>query len=561
MKDEWSDTEGGNGMGLVRKRAGAGSGKKDGNLTEGPIGRGLFRFMIPIFLGQLLQQLYNMADAWVVGNFASNDAFAAVSLSSNVNMSVITFFAGIAVGGGVVISKYFGAQDEEKLRCAVHTNFLLGIVFSVFATLIGLFFVPILLGWLNTPDSVMVEARLYFGIYFAGVSTVIMYNICMNIMRAVGDSVHPLYYLIFSSIVNMILDLIFVAGFQWSAAGAAVATVIAQGLSVLLCMIRMVKDGGAATIHFKELRFNGSMIRQVITQGLPTGLQNSVISVGNLVVQSNINTFGAFAISGQGAFAKLEGIAFLPIMSMSMADNLCEPESRCRESGPREERFRDGCGVRNGDGGACRDLSFYLGSDPASDFCGCAGSDRIRNDPRKNGCLIFLSAGVLQLRDGSTPRCGKIHCPDVYDADLLVRYPRALRDDRDPDYSCLPDDLLSVPADVDAEFDHLYRVPASDGLGRAGLDLFSALIDHKCHDLKRLIKRIFDRVALTNLDDTDIARVDLGLGVIVVLEDSLSLENVVRLGVFHMLVESDAGVGRDDHVGVHGRVSHELILV
>ena len=128
----------------------------------------------------------------------------------------------------------------------------------------------------------MVEARLYFGIYFAGVSTVIMYNICMNIMRAVGDSVHPLYYLIFSSIVNMILDLIFVAGFQWSAAGAAVATVIAQGLSVLLCMIRMVKDGGAATIHFKELRFNGSMIRQVITQGLPTGLQNSVISVGIL---------------------------------------------------------------------------------------------------------------------------------------------------------------------------------------------------------------------------------------------------------------------------------------
>ncbi len=113
---------------------------------------------------------------------------------------------------------------------------------------------------------------------------------------------------------------------------------------------------------------------------------------------------------------------------------------------------------------------------------------------------------------------GKIHCPDVHDADLLVRYPRALRDDRDPDHSRLPDDLLSVPADVDAEFDHLYRVPAPDGLGGAGLDLFSTLIDHKCHDLKRLIKRIFDRVALANLDDTDIARVDLGLGVIVVLK-------------------------------------------
>ncbi len=306
-------------MDFFRKSTAKKNADQKGNLTEGPIAKGLFTFMIPIFLGQLLQQLYNMADAWVVGNYASNDAFAAVSLSGNVTMSVITLFGGIAIGGGVVISKYFGAQDEENLRRAVHTNFLLGIVFSILATIIGQVFVPILLGWLHTPDSVMTEARLYFGIYFAGVSTVIMYNICMNIMRAVGDSVHPLYYLIFSSVVNMILDLIFVAGFKWSAAGAAVATVIAQGLSVLLCLSRMVKDGGAATIHWKELRFHKEMIRQVIVQGLPTGLQNSVISIGNLVVQSNINTFGAFAISGQGAFAKLEGIAFLPIMSMSMA--------------------------------------------------------------------------------------------------------------------------------------------------------------------------------------------------------------------------------------------------
>ena len=285
-------------MDFFRKSTAKKNADQKGNLTEGPIAKGLFTFMIPIFLGQLLQQLYNMADAWVVGNYASNDAFAAVSLSGNVTI---------------------GAQDEENLRRAVHTNFLLGIVFSILATIIGQVFVPILLGWLHTPDSVMTEARLYFGIYFAGVSTVIMYNICMNIMRAVGDSVHPLYYLIFSSVVNMILDLIFVAGFKWSAAGAAVATVIAQGLSVLLCLSRMVKDGGAATIHWKELRFHKEMIRQVIVQGLPTGLQNSVISIGNLVVQSNINTFGAFAISGQGAFAKLEGIAFLPIMSMSMA--------------------------------------------------------------------------------------------------------------------------------------------------------------------------------------------------------------------------------------------------
>ena len=276
-------------MDFFRKSTAKKNADQKGNLTEGPIAKGLFTFMIPIFLGQLLQQLYNMADAWVVGNFASNDAFAAVSLSGNVTMSVITLFGGIAIGGGVVISKYFGAQDEENLQRAVHTNFLLGIVFSILATIIGQVFVPILLGWLHTPDSVMTEARLYFGIYFAGVSTVIMYNICMNIMRAVGDSVHPLYYLIFSSVVNMILDLIFVAGFKWSAAGAAVATVIAQGLSVLLCLSRMVKDGGAATIHWKELRFHKEMIRiHKEHEALRTG------AVVMLHCEKNILAYGRF---------------------------------------------------------------------------------------------------------------------------------------------------------------------------------------------------------------------------------------------------------------------------
>ena len=148
-------------MDFFRKSTAKKNADQKGNLTEGPIAKGLFTFMIPIFLGQLLQQLYNMADAWVVGNYASNDAFAAVSLSGNVTMSVITLFGGIAIGGGVVISKYFGAQDEENLRRAVHTNFLLGIVFSILATIIGQVFVPILLGWLHTPDSVMTEARLW----------------------------------------------------------------------------------------------------------------------------------------------------------------------------------------------------------------------------------------------------------------------------------------------------------------------------------------------------------------------------------------------------------------
>ena len=293
--------------------------KEKGNLTEGSIARGLIAFAIPLFLGQLLQQFYNMADAWVVGNFASNDAFAAVSMAGNLIFAVIGLFNGIAIGGGVVISRYFGAKDQEGVRTAVHTNFLMGLIAAVISTIMGLFLVPYILQWMKTPDSVMKEALAYFRIYFAGVSTVILYNTCMAIMRAVGDSLHPLYYLIFSSIVNVILDLVFVIVFRWSAGGAAFATVIAQGISVLLCLFQMRRGMGDMKIQVKYLKFNRFMMKQVIRQGVPTGIQNCVISIGNLVVQSNINAFGAYAISGHGAFSKVEGIAFLPIMSMSMA--------------------------------------------------------------------------------------------------------------------------------------------------------------------------------------------------------------------------------------------------
>lgn len=293
--------------------------KQKGNLTEGSIVRGLLGFAIPLFFGQLLQQLYNMADAWVVGNFASNDAFAAVSMAGQLSFAVIGLFNGIAIGGGVVISRYFGAGDEEMTRKAVHTNFYLALAAAVLSTGIGYILVPYILRWMKTPESVMPEALNYFRIYFAGVATVILYNSCMAIMRAVGDSVWPLYYLMISSCVNVVLDLLFVAAFHWSAAGAAMATVISQALSVLLCVFRMSRSKGPEAIRLKELKFEKVMMLQVIRQGIPTGVQNSVISIGNLVVQSNINAFGAYAISGHGAFAKIEGVIFLPIMSMMMA--------------------------------------------------------------------------------------------------------------------------------------------------------------------------------------------------------------------------------------------------
>ena len=292
---------------------------KEVNLTEGSIVGGLIAFAIPLFLGQLLQQFYNMADAWVVGNFASNDAFAAVSLASNLSFVVIGLFNGIAIGGGVVISRYYGAKDEEQTNLAIHTNLLFGILAGILSTVAGLLFVPTLLKWMNTPESVMPHALDYFNMYFAGVSTVIMYNTCMSIMRAVGDSVRPLYYLLISSVVNVVLDILFVAVFGWGAGGAAFATVIAQGISVLLCLIRMCSGKDAIKIQLSYFKFDKRAMVKIIRQGLPGGIQNTVNSIGNMVVQSCINTFGAFAISGYGSFHKVEGIALLPIMSMCMA--------------------------------------------------------------------------------------------------------------------------------------------------------------------------------------------------------------------------------------------------
>jgi putative MATE family efflux protein len=292
---------------------------KNLDLTKGSIVQDILIFTLPILLGQLLQQLYNLADAWVVGNFADNDAFAAVSSGGSLTFLVIGFFNGIAIGGGVIISRYFGAGDESNVERAIHTNFLFGILASILSTVIGLLLTPHMLVWMNTPDSVMPSSLAYFRIYFAGVATVIMYNICMSIMRSLGDSVHPLYYLAISSVTNVMLDLLFVAVFHWGVAGAAIATVFSQGLSCVLCIIRMCRIKDYTRLNFSKLKFYPDMMKEVIAQGLPTGVQNSMISIGNLVVQSNINAFGAYAMSGHGAYSKIEGVVFLPITCMSMA--------------------------------------------------------------------------------------------------------------------------------------------------------------------------------------------------------------------------------------------------
>ena len=263
--------------------------------------------------------MYNTADSLIVGNILGSDALAAVSSSGSLIFLLVGFFNGIAVGAGVVISKYFGAKDYENLKKAVHTDVAFGLVAGVLLTVIGMALAPQILVWMGTPEEVLPNSILYFRMYFAGSLAFVMYNIVMGILQAVGDSRHPLYYLIFSSIINVALDLLFVGGFGWGVASAAAATAISQAASALLCFIRLVRTKEVYQVDVREIRFHRTQLRQIIQIGLPSGMQNSIISIANIVVQSNINKFGVMAVAGCGVYSKIEGFAFLPITCFAMS--------------------------------------------------------------------------------------------------------------------------------------------------------------------------------------------------------------------------------------------------
>lgn len=293
--------------------------EKGTKLLSGSIWKGIVSFAIPLFLGNLFQQLYNTVDSLIVGNFLGSDALAAVSSSGSLIFLLVGFFNGIAMGAGVVISKYFGARDYENLKKAVHTDVAFGLAAGVLLTIIGIFLAPQILVWMGTPESVLPNSITYFRTYFAGSLAFVMYNIVMGILQAVGDSKHPLYYLIFSSIVNVILDLLFVGVFHWSVGSAALATVISQAASALLCLIRLIRTRDVYQVHIRQIRFHPVMLKQIINIGLPSGMQNSIISIANIVVQSNINKFGVMAVAACGVYSKIEGFAFLPITCFAMS--------------------------------------------------------------------------------------------------------------------------------------------------------------------------------------------------------------------------------------------------
>ena len=223
------------------------------------------------------------------------------------------------MGAGVVISRYFGAGNRENVSRAIHTNIVFGLISGIFLTVIGVAFTPTFLVWMQTDPDVLPEAVEYFRYYFFGSVGLVMYNICRGIMNAVGDSKRPLYYLIFSSVLNIVLDVLFVGVCGFGVWSAALATVISQIASVVLCMIYLFKKGNVFTVEIKKLRMHGDMFKEIIKYGLPSGVQNSVIAFANVIVQTQINGFGKYATAAYGTHAKIEGFGFLPMTSFNMA--------------------------------------------------------------------------------------------------------------------------------------------------------------------------------------------------------------------------------------------------
>lgn len=288
-------------------------------MTEGPIWKRVTYFALPLMLGNLFQQLYNTVDSLIVGNFLGSSALAAVSSSGSLIFMLIGFLSGISSGAGVIIARFFGAKDKDNLELAVHTTVAFGLAAGVIMTAVGVLFSPQILIWMDTPANVLPASVTYLRIYFSGSLGFVLYNIFVGILQAVGDSKHPLYYLIISSVINLVLDVVLIAFFHTGVGGAAFATVVSQLFSAALCLIRLLRTKDCYRLQLKKLGFDRKILGQIIRVGLPSGIQNSIIAFANVVVQSNVNAFGEMAMAGYGAYSKVEGFGFLPITSFTMA--------------------------------------------------------------------------------------------------------------------------------------------------------------------------------------------------------------------------------------------------
>lgn len=288
-------------------------------MTQGSVVRHLVHFAVPLLIGNIFQQLYNMVDTWVVGNFVSNAAFSAVGTVTPIINMLIGFFMGLSSGAGVVISQYYGAKRMEKVRETIHTSVLLTFILGIILSLLGILITPTMLRFMNTPADVFPESKTYLTIYFAGMMGLMLYNMGAGILRAVGDSKRPFYFLVVSALLNIALDLVFVLGFGMGVEGVAYATVIAQGVSACLTLYTLAKGDEAIRLSFAGLKLHKPILRMVVRLGIPAALQLAVTAFSNVFVQSYINYFETDCMSGWTAYSKIDQLMVLPMQSLSLA--------------------------------------------------------------------------------------------------------------------------------------------------------------------------------------------------------------------------------------------------
>ena len=304
---------------LRKKNTLAGGRRTDVDMTEGNITRHIIVFAIPLLLGNIFQQLYNMVDTWVVGNFVSNEAFSAVGSVGPICNMLIGFFLGLSSGAGVVISQFYGARRYQEVEDTVHTAILLTGLMALAFMVVGNIMTPAMLRLMNTPEEVFPESEAYLRIYFTGVSGLMFYNIGSGILRAVGDSTRPFYFLVVSALLNVGLDLLFVLVLDMGVSGVALATVLSQGISAILILITLMFTDSCIKLKLYRLRIHWSMLRKICTVGIPAALQMTITSFSNVFVQSYINYFGADCMSGWTTYSKVDQLIFLPMQSIALA--------------------------------------------------------------------------------------------------------------------------------------------------------------------------------------------------------------------------------------------------
>ena len=292
---------------------------KDADMTQGIIWRQLLEFSLPMMLGMLFQQFYNTVDTIVVGQFVGKEALAAVGSTGSIINMLVGLANGLAMGATVTISQCYGAHDFKKLRDAVQTTVVLTFIMCVVASVAGVFIVTPMLHFMDTPAAVFDSAKQYLTIYFAGITGLLIYNMGSGILRAVGDSTRPLYFLVTSALLNIVFDLIFVLGFKMGVAGVAWATVLAQCISAVLVLYSLSHSDAPYAIRWHELGIKKEMLKRVLSIGLPTSIQQALTSFSNVFVQSYINCFGSACMAGWSSYNKLDSFVLLPMQAIALA--------------------------------------------------------------------------------------------------------------------------------------------------------------------------------------------------------------------------------------------------